>query len=161
MRMGRWGAAAALALLAACAQGRSETVPPADGTAAPPAAAPATPAPSTQAPGDTGRIARLEREARALAKTGGCSSAEQCRTAPVGSRPCGGPRDYVVYCAATTDTASLFRKLEELRAAEEAYNRESGMASTCEFREPPATELVGAACRAASGGTMGGMGSAP
>jgi hypothetical protein len=141
-----------MVLLAACAQGRSETTPPADGDAPAAEAAPppsAAPAPAGEA-GDTGRIARLEREARALAKTGGCATAEQCRTAPVGVRPCGGPRDYVAYCAATTDSTALFAKLEELRAAEDAYNRSSGMASTCEFREPPATELVGGSCRAAA-----------
>ena len=54
------------------------------------------------------RLSRLEREARALARTDGCDSLAQCRTAPVGWRSCGGPRTYLVYCAATTDTVTLF-----------------------------------------------------
>ena len=91
-------------------------------------------------------VERLEREARALAKAEGCAEAAQCRTAPVGSRPCGGPREYLVYCPLTTDSAALFRKLGELEAAEKAFNEQSGLMSTCEFRMPPATALTGGRC---------------
>lgn len=91
---------------------------------------------------------QLEADARALARTEGCSEAGACRTAPVGVRPCGGPRDYLVYCATSTDTAALFAKLAELKRVEEARNRESGMMSTCEYRLPPGTELVDGTCHA-------------
>lgn len=92
----------------------------------------------------------LEAEARALADTTGCTDADACRTAPVGVKACGGPRDYLVYCATTTNTVALFAKLEELRRAEEAANRASGAVSTCEFVTPPGTELQGGSCRATS-----------
>jgi hypothetical protein len=95
------------------------------------------------------RLVRLEQEARALARTEGCSGADACRTAPVGWRGCGGPRSYVVYCAATTDTVALMRKLQELQEAERAYNASSGMASTCEFRMAPGVRLDGGRCREA------------
>ena len=93
-------------------------------------------------------VRRLEREAMALARADGCTSAEQCRSAPVGSRPCGGPRYYVPYCPLTTDSAALFAKLAEVSRAEEEYNRRAGLASTCEFRMAPELELSGGACRA-------------
>jgi hypothetical protein len=96
------------------------------------------------------RVQRLEREARALATAGGCQSSRECRTAPVGDRPCGGPRTYVVYCARTTDSVALFRKLDELARAEREYNREQGLMSTCEFRTPPPVESTGGVCRAAT-----------
>ncbi len=92
------------------------------------------------------RLVKLEQEARALAKTDGCSSASACRTAPMGWRGCGGPRTYLVYCAATTDTVALFRKLKELEDAERAYNASSGMISSCEFRMPPGVKLDGQRC---------------
>ncbi len=114
----------------------------------PPAADAPGDAPAAAAPGDTPSVQRLEAEARALARTTGCNQAAQCRTAPVGDRPCGGPRDYLAYCATTTDTVALFRKLEELRRAEQEINQRSGAISTCEFRMPPETELVGGTCRA-------------
>lgn len=92
-------------------------------------------------------LTRLEQEARALARTDGCDSLAQCRTAPLGWRSCGGPRDYLVYCAATTDTVALFRKLAELEAAEQAYNLRSGMMSPCAMRQPPRVALRGRSCR--------------
>jgi hypothetical protein len=104
------------------------------------------------ASGEQGRIAQLEREARAIAKTAGCAKASECRTAPVGTRACGGPRTYIVYCAASTDTVALFRKLRELERVEKAYNEKSGMMSTCEFRMPPKAVLTGGSCREAPAG---------
>jgi hypothetical protein len=95
------------------------------------------------------RIQRLEREARALASADGCQTSAQCRAAPVGDRPCGGPRTYVVYCARMTDSVALFRKLDELARAERQYNREQGLMSTCEFRTPPPVVASGGVCRAA------------
>jgi hypothetical protein len=106
--------------------------------------------PAAQATGDT-TVQRLEREARALARSEGCEQGSQCRAAPVGSRPCGGPRDYLVYCSLTTDSAALYRKLDELARAEDAYNQRSGMMSTCEFRVPPGVDAVGGRCVARVG----------
>lgn len=93
------------------------------------------------------KLTRLEREARALAHADGCHSVTDCRTAPLGWRSCGGPRDYIVYCAATTDTSALFRTLAELVAAEKEYNLRSGMMSNCEMRVAPQVSLQGLACR--------------
>jgi hypothetical protein len=104
-----------------------------------------TPRPPVDA-SDADRLARLEREARAIARAEGCSGVDQCRTAPVGERPCGGPRTYIVYCVRTTDSTALYRKLAELRQAETEYNRKNNIASTCEFRMPPEVDLVGGSC---------------
>ena len=73
---------------------------------------------------DWAQIVSLENEAKALVKSVGCSSAGECRTAPVGSRACGGPRYYLVYCSRTTDSAALFRKLDAVAAAEREYKRQ-------------------------------------
>jgi hypothetical protein len=77
----------------------------------------------------------------------GCAKASDCRIAPLGWRGCGGPRAYLAYCAATTDSATLFRKLDELKEAEMAYNRKSGMISTCEMRLPPTVTAESGSCR--------------
>jgi hypothetical protein len=114
----------------------------------PNASQPAAPGQPAQQESATARIARLEKEARALARTEGCTSADQCRSAPVGERACGGPRDYIVYCARTTDSAALYRKLGELKQAEIENNKTTGAMSTCEFRMPPRTGLSGGQCRA-------------
>ena len=94
------------------------------------------------------QVIQLEAAARALAKTDGCNAATQCRTAALGHKACGGPRTYLVYCAATTDSAALFSKLAQLDTAERAYNALTGSMSTCEFRMPPTVEAQGGSCRA-------------
>jgi hypothetical protein len=97
---------------------------------------------------DWQRILQLEEQAKAVIDTGGCTSADQCRSAPVGSRACGGPRYYLVYCARTTDSAALFRKLDAVAAAERAYNVKYQIMSTCEFRMPPDLGVTGGMCTA-------------
>ena len=111
----------------------------------PVAAAPAPPPDGGDAQADTSLLARLGNEVQALTHAEGCT-AGACRTAPIGSRPCGGPRAYIVYCPATTDSAALFAKLAELARAEEAFNRDNGMASTCEYRMPPNVAVQGGRC---------------
>ena len=93
-------------------------------------------------------ILRIEAEAKALVKAAGCSTNDQCRTAPVGSRGCGGPRYYLTYCARSTDSVSLFRKLGEVESAERAFNEKYKIASTCEFRMPPDVGVTAGECRA-------------
>jgi hypothetical protein len=95
---------------------------------------------------DWAAIEQLETQAKALAKTAGCTASGDCRAAAVGSRACGGPRYYIPWCAKTTDSAALFRKLDEVAAAEREYNRKHQILSTCEFRMPPAVESVGGSC---------------
>ncbi len=97
---------------------------------------------------DWAQIVALEDQAKTLVKADGCTSADQCRTAPVGSRACGGPRYYLVYCSRTTDSAALYRKLDAIAEAEREYNTRYKLASTCEFRMPPTVALSGGSCQA-------------
>lgn len=97
---------------------------------------------------DWAQIVAIENEAKVLAKTDGCSSAGECRTAPVGSKACGGPRYYLVYCSRTTDSTALFRKLDAVATAEREYNTRYKIVSTCEFRLPPHVALIGGSCQA-------------
>ena len=103
---------------------------------------------------DTGaaraQLVRLEADAKALVNAGGCSATNQCRMAPVGARACGGPRRYFAYCTATTDSGALFRKLDELKAAEIKFNQSVGASSTCDFRTPPGVVADGGSCRASA-----------
>ena len=97
---------------------------------------------------DWAQIVAIEAEAKALVDTTGCASAGECRTAPVGSRGCGGPRYYLVYCSRTTDSAALYGKLAAVADAEQKYNTSYKIVSTCEFRMPPTVALSGGSCRA-------------
>lgn len=91
-------------------------------------------------------VARLESEVRALAVSRGCNAAPECRVAPVGARACGGPRTYVAYCAANTDSLALFAKLSELKAIESQLNRRAGVMGSCEVPMPPEVHVQGGHC---------------
>jgi len=53
-----------------------------------------------------------------------------------------------VYCSRTTDSAALFAKLKAVADAENEFNTKYQLASTCEFRMPPAVALSGGSCQA-------------
>ncbi|HUQ49008.1 MAG TPA: hypothetical protein VM053_12330 [Gemmatimonadaceae bacterium] len=97
---------------------------------------------------DWAAILKLEEQAKAIAKTTGCASSSECRSAPVGSRSCGGPRYYIPWCAKSTDSAALYAKLNEVARAEQAYNKKYDLMSTCEYRLAPKVEVVAGACTA-------------
>jgi hypothetical protein len=98
---------------------------------------------------DSERVRALEQQARAIASTDGCDRVDQCAIAPLGAKACGGPRDYLVYCKAMTDEAALNRALEELKRAEEDYNRTAGIISDCAITRQPDVRLNGRTCTAA------------
>lgn len=102
--------------------------------------------PSQQA--DWNAIEQLEVQAKAIAKIDGCPTSADCRSAPVGSRSCGGPRYYIPWCAKTTDSAALYSKLAEVAKAEQDYNKKYELMSTCEFRMPPVVESSAGSCLA-------------
>lgn len=96
---------------------------------------------------DRAGLDSVEREIRKLVRAEPCRDVADCRTAPIGVRACGGPRDYIVVCATTTDTVALFRMLDDLERLERAFNQRYGVSSTCEFRVAPGLALVGPSCR--------------
>jgi hypothetical protein len=97
---------------------------------------------------DWAAILKLEDQAKGIAKTTGCSSSSECRSAPVGSKGCGGPRYYIPWCAKSTDSAALYAKLDEVVKAEQSYNKKYNVISTCEYRLAPKVEVVAGACTA-------------
>ncbi len=94
-------------------------------------------------------IKSMEGDALSLAVAEGCTEASQCKSAPVGVRACGGPRDYVVYCSVTTDENALLRALSQLQRSEERYNEQCGVMSICIFTSEPQVDLVNGVCQKA------------
>jgi hypothetical protein len=131
--------------LAACSTPRPDDVVSSDRT--PPASTGSGPTLTGVDTATDPTVRRLEREAIALVRTDGCSTADQCRSAPVGSRGCGGPRFYLPYCPLTTDTVALLAKLAEVERAEREYNQRNNIASTCEMRLPGELEVAAGSCR--------------
>ena len=92
---------------------------------------------------------RLRAEARQMARADGCAESGQCRTRPMGAKPCGGPWEYLVYCSLTTDEKALDAHLERLRQFEDSLNRRYGIGSTCDMAMEPEVALQSGSCRAA------------
>lgn len=111
-----------------------------------PAPAPvATPAQaaSAGASGQTGTLARI----RALAADASCTGDAECRSLPLGARPCGGPDGYLAFSV-------IHASETELRALAQAYaderrkaNSESGLVSTCLFQPDPGAVCKAGQCR--------------
>ena len=91
-------------------------------------------------------IQRLYKEAYAMASTGGCAASGDCRAAPVGSKPCGGPWEYMVYCRLSTDTLRLRTVLAELERRQREYNRKNQIGSICDMIMEPALTLSAGRC---------------
>jgi hypothetical protein len=140
MKLTRFVFFVSVVMVSACAQTPPSSTPP-DGSGS------QQPGPGSGRDADWAAILKIEDEAKALVRANGCTSDDQCRTAPVGSRGCGGPRYYLVYCSRSTDSVALFKKLGEVEAAERAFNVKYQVASTCEFRMPPTVGATAGSCQ--------------
>jgi hypothetical protein len=78
--------------------------------------------------------------------TAACSSPAVCRTLPLGSKPCGGPRQYLVYSLAVTDSARLAADAARYGEAEAQRNREKGLVSDCSMLIAPQVSCVSGRC---------------
>jgi len=78
--------------------------------------------------------------------TATCSSPAVCRTLALGSKPCGGPRQYLVYSLAVTDSARLAADAARYNQAEAQRNREKGLVSDCSMLLQPQVSCVSRRC---------------
>jgi hypothetical protein len=90
----------------------------------------------------------LNTEARALVMITGCTAVTDCKSAAMGAKACGGPREYLVYCSKTTDQATLLGKLDTAIRLEKAYNDLTDAVSTCEAVLAPELQIAGGECKA-------------
>lgn len=91
-------------------------------------------------------------DAATLAKDSPCSSPAVCRAIAFGAKPCGGPRQYLIYSAAATDTVQLAREVARYNEAERKRNREEGRMSDCSLVAKPEVTCRSGRCQAATAG---------
>ncbi|MBI2429779.1 MAG: hypothetical protein HYV29_13490 [Ignavibacteriales bacterium] len=65
-----------------------------------------------------------------------CFANAKGRFIAFGSKPCGGPWEYLVY-PASIDTLRLFKMIAEYNKTESAYNKKWGVLSDCSVPAPP------------------------
>lgn len=106
----------------------------------------APPTPSPEPTGSTATVAEIKR----LAGAARCSSSAQCRTLPVGARPCGGPDFYLPWSSPHPDEARLLALAQRSRNERKAEAERSGELSTCQHRADPGAVCVAGACQLAT-----------
>jgi len=72
-----------------------------------------------------------------------CDVDSQCRTVPVGNKPCGGPERWLAWSAMVTNESDLHRRIDQYSLAQARLQRASGLMSNCAIVPDP-----GATCRA-------------
>ncbi|GGG35754.1 hypothetical protein [Bizionia arctica] len=82
-------------------------------------------------------LAEQRDQIRAFAETSICSDDFECRYIGFGSKPCGGPWEYLIY-STTIDTLELTNWVNDFNNMEEIYNQEGcGGMSPCNIPPSP------------------------
>lgn len=81
-------------------------------------------------------LQQLKSDIETLANTSVCGEAFSCRYIGFGSKPCGGPWEFLVY-STSIDTLALTSLVMEYNQLEANYNINCNMASDCSTPQPP------------------------
>lgn len=71
-----------------------------------------------------------------LADNNFCGNPNDFAFVPLGTNPCGGPKEYLIY-AKTVDRKQFFQMVEQYNLAEAAYNKKYGIVGNCKVLETP------------------------
>jgi hypothetical protein len=81
-------------------------------------------------------IDKLKSEIVVLAESSICSEDNDCNFVGLGSKPCGGHWEYLVY-SKSIDTIKFLAKVEDCNRLENEFNQKWGIISDCSFVVPP------------------------
>ena len=87
--------------------------------------------------GDQAKLMKMRQEIDALIGDAAGASIADCRSAAIGSKPCGGPWAFIVYSASSTDPTELANRLAEYNAFEAEMNALYGYVSDCSIPSMP------------------------
>lgn len=76
------------------------------------------------------------KEIEQMANNKHCQDPNEFAYAPLGSKPCGGPKSYIVY-SKKIDTKNFLNKLSQYNMAEDNYNKRWGLQSDCAVAPVP------------------------
>lgn len=83
-------------------------------------------------------IDNLKVEIKALAKKSVCSEEYTCYSVGIGSKPCGGYWEYIIY-SNSIDIVPFLTKIESLNELEKTYNEKYSIQSDCFMAMPPSS----------------------
>ena len=85
---------------------------------------------------DQNELLILKTEIETLANSSVCNESTECKYIDFGSKPCGGPRGYLVY-STSIDTESLEALVEIYNQRETEFNTKWSIFSDCTIANPP------------------------
>ena len=85
---------------------------------------------------ETKVIDKLKTEIITLTGDSGCSEEYACNFVGLGSKPCGGHWEYLLY-SSKVDTIKLLAKVEDYNRLEKDFNQKWDIISDCSFVMPP------------------------
>lgn len=86
---------------------------------------------------DRAQLESMRKHIQDLVGTADCSDSDQCRDMAFGSKPCGGPWEYLIYSSETLDIEELEDLVAEYTAFEKNLNKRYGWMSDCSTPNPP------------------------
>ena len=87
--------------------------------------------------GDRAQLDEMRQEINALVGEAAAASISDCRYAALGSKPCGGPWEYVIYSVSSADSTALAIRLTAYDAFEAEMNERYGYVSDCSVPAMP------------------------
>ncbi|MFQ5690707.1 MAG: hypothetical protein ACE5HQ_10595 [Gemmatimonadota bacterium] len=94
---------------------------------------------------DLARLEQWRQEIRGMADPT-AATVEECRAIPFGSKPCGGPWEYLIFSVTATDSANLAEQVQAFNAFEAEVNRKYDRVSDCALVARPTTVVRGGVC---------------
>lgn len=80
---------------------------------------------------------QLYQRMQRLTEDKSCRETTECKVLPVGSRPCGGPEQYLAYSAINTDEKLLAITNDRYTKLKQQQQQRLGMRSTCQMLPTP------------------------
>lgn len=101
---------------------------------------------SIDAISDNDKLAQLRAEVELFAKNNACAGSDNCKVMGIGSKPCGGPSEYIVYSLTSTDEKQLVSKVNEYTEFQKAYNDKNPIFSDCLVLPAPTVDCLNGVC---------------
>jgi len=99
-----------------------------------------------QAAGTSPELEKLRQEIIELIGPAKCMNLVQCRVLPLGSKPCGGPAEYLVYSWISTDKGALETRVAEYDLLHEDLQKQQQAAGACVVLPEPVAACVNGRC---------------
>lgn len=94
----------------------------------------------------TEQLQQLRETISRLVATPTASTVESCQVVAYGSKPCGGPSEWLIYSREVTDEEQLLPLVDEYNRLTDFYNQQEGLMSDCAVLAPIQLRVENGVC---------------